>query len=225
MGESIAADLFRALEMPLQPAADLAQGQALGNRLRRHLEPRNLETRARQRRVNEFEMSRALDHPRQHQTLDPSGCVDWCKSRECLLGQPGALRIFIRLGMKVRQLGIDHRCGDPVRLKQLKTLEPDGRLPGAAGARDYKHVSHDRTVAPDANDRQPAQGSYRNSGQASEYPRRMLRKMRAWWATRKERRQEKYADDHAYIDPAELQQAESDFGESQPYDVDQRTSW
>ena len=53
----------------------------------------------------------------------------------------------------------------------------------------------------------------------------MFQTLRAWWARRKERQEEKYAEDHAYIDPAELQQAERNFREEQPYDVDQRSSW
>ena len=53
----------------------------------------------------------------------------------------------------------------------------------------------------------------------------MLQKVRVWWAKRKERRRKNYAEDHGYVDPAELRRAESDSRESQSYDVDQRTSW
>jgi hypothetical protein len=41
----------------------------------------------------------------------------------------------------------------------------------------------------------------------------VLQRIRAWWAKRKKREQEKYAEDHAWIDSAELDQVERNFDE------------
>jgi hypothetical protein len=39
----------------------------------------------------------------------------------------------------------------------------------------------------------------------------MLRGIRGWWAKRKKRTQEKYAEDHAWVDPAEIEPAKKNF--------------
>jgi hypothetical protein len=39
----------------------------------------------------------------------------------------------------------------------------------------------------------------------------VFQKIRAWWTNRKRRQQEKYAEDHAYVDPAEVERAERNF--------------
>ena len=53
-----------------------------------------------------------------------------------------ALRVVVRFRMEVRELGVDHRCGDAARLEQFKALETDRRLAGAAGPDDQ----HTRTI-------------------------------------------------------------------------------
>jgi hypothetical protein len=39
----------------------------------------------------------------------------------------------------------------------------------------------------------------------------MLRGIRAWWAKRKRDTQEKYAEDHAWVDPTDLEAAKKNF--------------
>ena len=75
----------------------------------------------------------ALDYPRQQEALDAGGRVDRRDSRECLFSDACALRVVVRFRMEVRELGVDHRCGDAARLEQFKALETDRRLAGAAG--------------------------------------------------------------------------------------------
>lgn len=39
----------------------------------------------------------------------------------------------------------------------------------------------------------------------------MHQKIRAWWTKRKKRRQEKYAEDHEWVTPPDLEEAQRNF--------------
>jgi hypothetical protein len=117
----------------VERAAHLAGRQTLGDRLLRHPQPCDLEPRSGHGCADDIEVSGSLDYPRQQKALDACGRVDRRDSRECLFSDACALGVVVRFRMEIRELSVDHRCGDAARLKQCKAFETDRRLAGAAG--------------------------------------------------------------------------------------------